>query len=256
MTATQIAEIQPQQVAVMQEPQNISGSMLTMIATAASNPNVDVDKMQALLDMQMKMMDRQGEIEFSQAMARLNFPVIHHKAAIKHGGKLISTYARYEDIDAIIRPIYSAQGFSVSFNSRKNENGTITYTGRLSHAGGFSQTAEMDLPADSSGAKNAIQALGSTISYAKRYLVSMLLNITTTGDDDDGEGATETVDTEQAATIDTLIRASKTDRPKFLHYMGVADVRDIRAADYAKAINALNAKQKKAEEEAKKAATA
>jgi hypothetical protein len=38
---------------------------------------------------------------------------------------------------------------------------------------------------DASGNKNAVQALGSAISYGKRYTASALLNLTSHGEDDD-----------------------------------------------------------------------
>ena len=41
------------------------------------------------------------------------------------------------------------------------------------------------LPLDTSGSKNGVQAVGSTVSYGKRYAICALLNIST-GDDTDG----------------------------------------------------------------------
>ena len=48
---------------------------------------------------------------------------------------------------------------------------------------------------------------------------------------------------EQAVEIDVLIKEVKADRPKFLKYMGVEDVREIQIPDYQKAITLLNAKK-------------
>jgi len=47
----------------------------------------------------------------------------------------------------------------------------------------------MTLPLDNSGSKNAVQAVGSSVSYGKRYVMAALLNITTRGEDDDGNAA-------------------------------------------------------------------
>lgn len=47
----------------------------------------------------------------------------------------------------------------------------------------------MLLPADTSGSKNAVQAFGSSTSYGKRYVLCALLNITTRGQDDNGQTA-------------------------------------------------------------------
>lgn len=223
-----------------------NGGILAVIERAAGNPDVDVLKMEKLLEMAERVKTKDAEISFIQAMTRLQpqLPVIKHTAKIRHNKNLISTYAKYEDIDVVIKPLYSAEGFSVSFNSKRNEDSTVTYSGTLSHKDGHSKTAEMVLPADTSGAKNSIQAIGSTISYAKRYLVAMLFNLVTAGEDDDAKTAVETIDTEQAANIDSMIRDGGFDRQKFLDYMGIDDVRQIRAKDQQKALNSLRGKPK------------
>jgi hypothetical protein len=80
--------------------------------------------------------------------------------------------------------------------------------------------------------------LGSTISCAKRYLVGMLLNLTTTGEDDDAQSA-DTVTVEQAAETDVKLRETGSDGAAFLKYIGASDVLHIRAKDYKEALAAL-----------------
>lgn len=183
------------EIQVIQQGNDIS-SVISVIERLASSPDLDPMKMEKILEMQERLFAKRGEISFNEAMARLQpiLPTIEHDAKIVHKDKvgketLISTYARYETIDAKIRKLYTAEGFSVSFNSRKNPNGTTTYSALLSHKDGHSRSAEVDLPADTGGAKNAVQAVASTVSYAKRYLLCMLFNIVTSGTDDDGNSA-------------------------------------------------------------------
>jgi hypothetical protein len=221
-------------------------AFLSMIERVAKDPTVDVSKLEKMLDMQERILTKNAEMSFAQAMSRLQpkLPIIKHTAQIKHGDKIISSYARYEDIDRQIKPLYAEEGFSIAFTSKKHETGT-TYYGTLSHKEGHSVTAEMDLTADKSGAKNDIQAIASTISYAKRYLVGMLLNIVTSGEDDDGKrGGTQTISLEMAAEIDVEIKKVKADKDKFLAFMNVKDVREIPLKDYGKAVNALKDKAK------------
>ena len=59
-------------------------------------------------------------------------------------------------------------------------------TGVLRHRAGHEEEAEIELPADASGDKNPVQAVGSTMSYGQRYVTRMLLNLTSRGEDDDG----------------------------------------------------------------------
>ena len=221
--------------------------MLTIIDKAANSKDVDVQKMQQLLDMQERIMSKNAEIAFNQAMTRLQpkLPAIKKDAKIRHNDKLISTYAKYEDIDRIIRPLYIAEGFSVSFNSHKNADGSVTYYGILAHVDGHSRTAEIDLPADTSGAKNAVQAKGSTMTYAQRYLVGMLFNLVFTDMDDDAHKANEPVSDSQAAEIEKLLSDSGSDKDRFLKFMKVNDVSEILMSDYQKATTMLKAKMKK-----------
>ena len=79
---------------------------------------------------------------------------------------------------------------------------------------------EMTFPSDTSGSggKNffAVQALGSSISYAKRYIMSAMLNITTRGEDDNGFAAVPnaTVSFAQAAELNALLARCKPETQK------------------------------------------
>lgn len=231
---------------IAKQTNTLDNSFMAVIERAASNPDVDIAKMQQLLDMQERILTKQGEISFNQAMARLQpqMPVI------KRGKKADkSYYARYEDIDPVIRPLYTAEGFSLSFTS-KREGDVVTYYGTLHHVDGHKVTAEIDLPADKSGSKNDIQAKASTMTYAKRYLLTMLLNVVTADEDDDGhKGGTKTIETAKAAELDNRIRKLKDAKeylPKFLSYMKVGAILEIPQRDLQKAETALKAKEAEA----------
>lgn len=219
--------------------------MITLLEKAIMNPEVDPAKLNGLLDFQFRMMDKQAEIEFNAAFARLQplLPVIEKKGAIKFGAAN-QPYAKYEDIDKAIRPLLIAEGFSLSFNSETADKAT-TYSGTLSHKLGHSRTVKTPpLPGDTSGSKNAIQALGSTMSYAKRYLVMMLLNIVTKDIDDDANSY-GLINDQQIMDIEKLIVDTDSDKNKFLSYLGIEKLADIPARDYDKSISLLKQKGKK-----------
>jgi hypothetical protein len=71
----------------------------------------DVATLEKLLSMNERIMAKNAEIAFNQAMARLQqkLPIIHQASQIKHGDKLIARYAKYEDIDRQIRHLYVAE---------------------------------------------------------------------------------------------------------------------------------------------------
>lgn len=163
-------------------------AIISVIERAATNPDVDIDKMERLLDMQERIMERNAKSAFSAAMAQLQgeLPTISEKGEIKVKGELRSRYARFEDINQAVRPIMQKYGFAVSFKVDTSDN-FIRVTGVLSHREGHSEETTMQLPADMSGSKNTVQSVGSSVSYGKRYVLQALLNITTSGEDDDGQ---------------------------------------------------------------------
>lgn len=167
--------------------------------------------------------------------------------AVTHTQVIQSTpYALWEDIDAAITPILAEYGFVLTFRSGVAQDGKITVTGVLGHEGGHTEETTITLPHDSSGSKNAVQAVGSSTSYGKRYTATMLLNIRTKGEDDDGMkgGDPGFITEEQAEKIFDLIRRVGADKDAFCKYLGIASVPDLPAKDYDRAIIALNTKAK------------
>lgn len=225
-------------------PAQNSSAFLAVVERIAQDPNIDVAKVQSVLDMQERVMAKEAEMAFNRAMARLQpkLPVIK-KNSKAHNSK----YAKYEHIDAKIRPLYSAEGFSISFTSKRQQDGSVTYYAHLNHVDGHSVTAEISLDADTSGSKNSIQARGSSVTYAKRYLVCMLFNIVTADEDDDGVlGADEVIDEEQVQFIQKLLEETDTDTKQFCdEFAKVESLASIMKSQYPRCKNALiNKKQK------------
>ena len=219
------------------QQEETASTMLQVIEKAALSPNVDVDKMKAMLDMQERVMAKQAEIDFNNALADMQpeLPMIK-KSAKAHNSK----YAKYEDIEKAIRPKNTKHGFSVTFDVQQ-EGDVETYIGYLKHRGGHFTSATMVLPADTSGSKNAIQAKGSSSSYARRYLIGMLLNIVTCDEDNDGNQV-KFISGKQAEIIDEMIDESGSDREEFLKYCGINAVENLPANKFNKVKGLLQKK--------------
>lgn len=168
---------------------SVESSLLEVIAKAARDPAVDMDKMERLLAMQERVQTRGAEIAFSQALSAMQplLPTIKKNGQIAHGGKIISDFAEWSDINRAISPVLSAHGFSLSF--KPSNDGKPSVTAILRHEGGHKDDCTLELPLDTSGAKNAVQAVGSSLTYGKRYAAVLLLNLTVEGEDDDGASA-------------------------------------------------------------------
>lgn len=169
-------------------------AVLTVIERAASNKDVDVAKLEKLLDMQERIMAKNAEMAFNAAMAQMQaeLPKISERGEIIVNGQLRSRYAKFEDINEAVKPVLQKHGFAVSFKTDTTGN-VVKVTGILTHREGHREQTDMVLPVDVSGSKNPVQAVGSSVSYGKRYVMEALLNLTSGGQDDDGKGAGQKV---------------------------------------------------------------
>jgi hypothetical protein len=226
-----------------------SGALLSAIVALAKDPSVDVVKLQALLEMQERMEARQAKVQFNRSFVRLSgkMPRVKKNGTVDLGaGKGSYAFATWEDMDRVIRPLMDAEGFGLSFDSaaRTEQGGGITVTGELIHREGFSKTASMSLALDSGPGRNNLQAMGSSLSYGKRYVAEMLLNIVREGADDDGaKGGIQYIGPGQIAKIRALLTETRTDEVRFLDTIGVAEIEEIKVGEFTIAVNLLNAKK-------------
>ncbi len=187
-------------VAVNMPVQQISSdpsvAMISMIQQAASDPNTDVAKMEKLWEMKERIDAKQAEGDFNQAMglAQSKMGTI---GVDKANRQTQSKYASYSKLDKVLRPIYTSDGFALSFNTEKAENpAEIRIICFVSHAKGHTRMYSIDMPADGKGAKGGdvmtkTHATGSAVSYGMRYLLKMIFNVAIGEYDDDGNQAAQ-----------------------------------------------------------------
>lgn len=204
--STQLKRVEPVDAVPVVDSE--SATILSVIQRAAADPACDIEKMERLMAMHERMQDRQAETSFNAAMAemQIELPSIAERGKTNNG-----KYATFEDINDVVKPIMQKHGFAISFRVEHVQNG-VKVTGVLMHRGGHREETTMLLPSDTSGSKNVVQAVGSSVSYGKRYVMSAMLNITTRGEDDDGyaAGPQVTAVTEaQAAKLRTMLEQCK-----------------------------------------------
>jgi hypothetical protein len=222
---------------------------MAVISRAAADSSVDVSKMERLVALKMQLDHDERERLFAAALGRVQalIPPIG-----KHGRTDKATYAKLEDIDRAIRPLYAAEGFSLTFNTQFEE-GRVLMTARLRHRDGHFEEKALVLPIDTGAGRNAIQAVGSTVSYGRRHLTKMLFNVVETDEDDDGKGVPLKISAEQAKYLQEFVEEIGGNKQKFLDWLKVGQFTDISEADYGKAEKFLAKKRdEKAKAEAKK----
>lgn len=174
-------------------------SLLNVIERASRDSSVDVAKLESLLQMQERVMRAQAKQVFTEALSAVaaELEPVARDARNTHTN---TRYARLESIDAVLRPIYSRHGFSISYGSPPPTAagaGLVHVTCTVSHEGGHSETLGLAAPVDATGtggkvSKTGVQAIGSTVTYLRRYLLTMAFNVTFIDDDDDGEASRRT----------------------------------------------------------------
>lgn len=219
-----------------------------LVIAAAQDPATDPAKAREFLSLL-------GDIQKQQAEAAFNVAMMEAQDEIKpvvrdaENSHTHSKYARLETIDARIRPIYAKHGFSLSFNSAEpRSKDAVRVLCDVRHIAGYAKTYELEGDIDVSGAKGtsnktSIQGLGSSVSYLRRYLTLMIFNVTLTDEDNDGNGFGQ-ISEERAQHLRLLVdQLDDTQKDRFYRFMGnIADVSEIQARDFPRALQALNSK--------------
>ena len=223
---------------------------MEVISRAASDPATDVDKLERLLGMYERINDKRAEQSYNEAMQaaqEATRPISQDAANTQTKSK----YASYAKLDGALRPIYTRNGFSISFSTADGAaEGYVRVVCRIAHRGGHAETAHLDMPADGKGAKGGdvmtkTHATMSAVSYARRGLLKMIFNIAEGEDDGNAAGGPGGYVTEdQLEELGRLIAETKTDLRKFLEYMGVDAIFSIPAKQFSKAKQALESKKK------------
>lgn len=203
----------------------------------------DLDKLEKLLNLQERWEQNEAKKAYHKAMAdfKANPPVIEKDRKVAYGTTKYN-HASLANVTKKINAELSKHGLSASWAI--SQNGTVTVTCKITHERGYSEMTSLSASADTSGSKNPIQAIGSTITYLERYTLLALTGLATNEMEDDGRGSTDKISAEEAESILENLQAIGSDVVKFLAYMKVEKLEDIRKDDLKKAMNAIETAKK------------
>lgn len=157
-----------------------------------------------------------------------------------------SKYADLAAIDEAVTPVITQHGFTLDFTASPSERaGFIDVTCTTIHNEGHSESFTLPWPLDGEGMKGnsnktPVQAMKSTITFARRTMKMMAFDIAD-ADDNDGNASTapaETVGPEQMSEIDALLKRWGGDRGSFFEFLkvdGMADI-TVKQFDYVKKV--------------------
>jgi hypothetical protein len=197
-----------------------------------------------------RLMGLKERFDANEARRAFDAAVADAKAEIKPIARTATGHnsKKYADFAAIARavdPIITKHGLSYRFRTEQGDK--INVTCILSHRAGHSENTTLSGPADTSGSKNAIQAIGSTLTYLQRYSLVQMLGLAASEDDDGKAMVSSKVITEaEVMELREIIESLSAEEPKVLSYVSkkarteIKSLSEIPSAYYADVKTALS----------------
>lgn len=168
--------------------------MIMFLERVMRDPVFPIEKAQAAMQLAVEQQKRIAERAFVFDLNAMQMELMQVQRD-KPNPAFHSKYATLEAIDRAARPIYTKYGFSITYGTApSSRDGWIQVTCRLAHRSGHSEVNCLEGPASTEGARGGrigatpIQAVGSAVTYLRRYLLQLTLNLVTAQDVEDNDG--------------------------------------------------------------------
>lgn len=189
IVSQQTLEIMPEQGRDVQAAPSSMLDTMTFLAEKGIQPE-QIEKMMILHERDEANKARKA---FNHAMAQFNkmdFTITksEHVSYTTSKGTTEYYHADLAKSLKVLRHALAECGLNLTFTQSQDNKG-LTVTAWLSHELGHRESTSMSGPYDTSGGKNAIQSVGSTDTYLKRYTAFALTGVAAEGMDDDGKGS-------------------------------------------------------------------
>lgn len=207
-----------------------SDAVISLIDKFMANSDVQVEKLEQLFELHRRVKEEGNRTVFAQSLAQCQAEM-EPIAKDSNNPATRSRYASLDALDRAIRPIYTKYGFAISFNTAASQiENHVEVIAYLLHSSGFERTFRVDIPADGKGARGndvmtKTHALGSAITYGRRYLLGSMFNLQTTDKvfrDDDGNaagGSDGLITSDELIELQSLIKKGVTDQDAFKKYL-------------------------------------
>lgn len=168
------------------QDQSIAITPVQLISQAIDK-GADIDMLERLMTLKERFDKQEAEKAFNHAFNQFqaNKPEIIKTKNVEFNGKHQYSFTPLAKIQKAVDPVLSK--FGISYNWKQQEkDGKIEITCIVKHESGHFEETHLSANNDTSGSKNAIQAMGSSVSYLKRYTLCNALGLSS-DDDDDGQ---------------------------------------------------------------------
>lgn len=229
---------------VVDEQANVKQTAMERILNRALENDVDIDRLERLLALREKEIERQNYQSFVSDLSAMQteYQKIEKTAKNNHTNSKYATLDQY--IDAV-KDVLAKYNFALFSHIKNQTEKNVTIEMTLSHHSGQKISTQGTFPIDGTGSKNSIQSVGSTLTYARRYLLGMLLNVASKEDDTDGNIPTKPACPQQINEIKRLMKQTNTEETNLLSYAKVERLDDISDQGAQTILHLLKNKQNK-----------
>jgi hypothetical protein len=223
---------------------------MDLIARAQAS-DASIEKMEQLFALQLKWEENEAKKAYFHAVAGFkaeSVDIIKNKKVSYGAGTSKTEYNHAElgQIVILVTPLLSKHGLSHHWEYEQKD-GKIKVTCFLTHEMGYEKSTSLEAAADTSGGKNAIQAIGSTTSYLERYTFLAMTGLASREQDDDGRKSApievELITEAQVMDLISLAKEVGADIAKFCTFYKIEDMAYLPAAKFASAVKNLEAKR-------------
>jgi len=239
------------QLTLQKEPDNMSviaeNKSLTpmeMISSAIQS-GASIEIMKGLFELQKDWEANEARKAFVKAvnLFKSELPELRKNKKVKFGNTEFF-YSPLEEVAKIIGGKLSEHGLSFRWNT-ENHDKKIKVFCILTHELGHLESTYLEAESDMSGNKNAIQGLGSTITYLQRYTLLAITGMAAKGMDTDGNLPVEYIDETQQKAILKLIDEYKVNPQDFFQFLKIDGLKLLAASRYNDCIAFLHMKKPK-----------
>lgn len=238
-----------------EEPAPSRAPVPLQLIERAIQSNASMEVVERLFALQERHEANEARRQYVQALAQfkaLGLRVHKDKTVNQGSGRPSYKHATLSNIIETVSPALADCGLSATWQTAQDAN-TITVTCILRHSAGHAESVSLSGQPDQGPGRNALQAVGSTITYLQRYTLMAITGVAASDQDDDGRGGdrgAQYITDEQADEVTALLHATGSDFEGFLKWAGVETVHEIGRKDFRRVMAALEAKAKKQREDA------
>jgi len=170
-----------------------TAALIAAITKLSRDTTINIERMQYLMEARRALLDEEAEQAFNDAMAAAQAEMEPISRDCENP-QTRSKYSSYAALDRALRPIYTKYGFAIGFKTAQAPNPNDILVICTVTRGRHKQDHAVPMPCDGKGPRGndvmtRTHAIGSAVTYGRRYTLCMAFNISSADDDGNQAGA-------------------------------------------------------------------